>query len=141
MTFSLHPRLAQNCHQLGRFKLCRLLLMNDNQFPWFILVPQISGISELHQLSAEQRRKLIDESCYLAENLAVLYQGDKMNVAAIGNIVEQLHVHHVVRYRHDKAWPQPIWGKFSAVPYTPEQLNETVQRLKSRLARCRFENL
>lgn len=141
MTFELHPRLAQDCHPIGRFGLCRLLLMNDSQFPWFILVPEIAGVTELHQLSAEQRRQFIDESCYLAENLAALYRADKMNVAAIGNIVEQLHVHHVVRYRHDKAWPQPIWGKFSAVAYTPEQLAETVQRLKSRLARCRFESV
>lgn len=138
MIFELHPRLAQDCLQIGRFELCRLLLMNDNQYPWFILVPEIPGITELHQLSAEARRQFIDESCYLAENLAALYNADKMNVAAIGNLVAQLHIHHVVRYRHDKAWPQPIWGRFPAVPYTPEQLAETLQRLQQQLPRCNF---
>lgn len=138
MEFELHPRLAQDCFAIGRFELCRLLLMNDNQYPWFILVPEKPAVAELHQLSIEERQQFIDESCYLAENLAALYKADKMNVAAIGNIVTQLHVHHVVRYRHDKAWPQPVWGKFDAVPYTPEQLADTVQLLKSRLLRCYF---
>jgi diadenosine tetraphosphate (Ap4A) HIT family hydrolase len=136
--FQLHPRLAQDCHEIGNFELCRLLLMNDNQYPWLILVPEKPGINEMYQLSTEERRLLIDESCYLAENLAEMFNADKMNVAAIGNIVTQLHVHHIVRYRHDKAWPQPVWGKFDALPYTPEQLADMVQRLQSRLHRCRF---
>jgi diadenosine tetraphosphate (Ap4A) HIT family hydrolase len=140
MEFELHPRLAQDCLAIGRFDLCRLLLMNDSQYPWFVLVPEKPGVSELHQLCDAERRQFIDESCYLAENLADLYHADKMNVAAIGNIVTQLHIHHVVRYRYDKAWPQPVWGKFDAVPYTPEQAADIVQRLDRRLHRCRFES-
>lgn len=137
-TFELHPRLAQDCYAIGRFELCRLLLMNDSQYPWFILVPEIPGVSELHHLREEERWLFSDESCYLAENLAAIFNADKMNVAAIGNIVAQLHVHHIVRYRNDKAWPQPVWGKFDALPYTPEQLAQTVRSLKNRLLRCRF---
>jgi diadenosine tetraphosphate (Ap4A) HIT family hydrolase len=112
--------------------------MNDCQYPWYILVPEKPGAGELHHLSEEERRQFIGESCYLAENLAALYNADKMNVAAIGNIVTQLHVHHVVRYRQDKAWPQPVWGKFDAVPYAPEQLADTLRRLQKQLQRCRF---
>ncbi|MGR8933617.1 MAG: HIT domain-containing protein [Gammaproteobacteria bacterium] len=140
MPFELHPRLVQDCFAIGRLELCRLLLMNDSQYPWFILVPEKTAVEELYQLNAEERQQLVDESCYLAENLAALYRADKMNVAAIGNIVTQLHVHHVVRFRHDKAWPQPIWGKFPAVPYSPEHLADTVQCLKNRLLRCQFES-
>ena len=138
INFELHPRLAQDCFSLGRFELCRLLLMNDIQYPWFVLVPEKPAIAELYQLSEDERRLFIDESCYLAENLAALYNADKMNVAAIGNIVTQLHVHHVVRFRNDKAWPQPVWGKFDAVPYTQEQLQGTMQRIQKQLPRCQF---
>jgi diadenosine tetraphosphate (Ap4A) HIT family hydrolase len=138
MNFELHPRLAQDCFEIGRFELCRLLLMNDCQYPWYILIPEKSGVSELHHLNEEERRQFIGESCYLAENLATLYRADKMNVAAIGNIVTQLHIHHVVRYRHDKAWPQPVWGKFDAVPYTAEHLAGALGRLQKQLQRCRF---
>ena len=131
--FQLHPQLEKDCIDLGRFDLCRLLLMNDNQYPWFILVPEIADIQEIYQLSKPQRSRLQEESCYLAEQLARLFDADKMNIAAIGNLVPQLHVHHVVRYRTDKAWPAPIWGKFSAAPYSNEQLNDRLNRVKSQL--------
>ncbi len=122
MTFQLHQQLQKDCISLGRLSLCRLLLMNDKQFPWFILVPEIDGITEIFQLNNAQRGILIEESCYLAENLNSIYKADKLNIAAIGNVVPQLHIHHVVRYRTDKAWPTPVWGKFAAVPYSEEEL-------------------
>lgn len=108
-------------------------MMNDSQYPWFILVPEKAGITEIYQLDRQDRLALTEESSYLAENLAALYQADKMNIAAIGNLVPQLHIHHVVRYQTDKAWPAPIWGKFAAVPYTPEQLANTIAFVKARL--------
>jgi len=133
MSFTLHPRLQQDCITVGRFELCRLLMMNDSLYPWFILVPEKADVSEIYQLNHAERGLLIEESSYLAENLALLYQADKMNVAAIGNMVPQLHIHHVVRYRTDKAWPGPIWGKFDAVPLTEQQISQHLSVIKERL--------
>ena len=133
MLFQLHPQLAADCIALGRFDLCRLLLMNDSQYPWFILVPEIADIREIFQLSKDQRGLLQEESCFLAKQMSQLFNADKMNIAAIGNLVPQLHIHHVARYRNDKAWPAPIWGKFSPVPYTSGQLEERLNQVKARL--------
>lgn len=131
--FQLHPRLKQDCIAIGRFDLCQLLMMNDSQYPWFILVPEKAGIKEIYQLGKTERHVLTDESSYLAEKMAALYNADKMNIAAIGNLVPQLHIHHVVRYQSDKAWPAPIWGKFTAVPYTRQQITDNMDRVKERL--------
>jgi diadenosine tetraphosphate (Ap4A) HIT family hydrolase len=133
MNFQLHPRLQQDCITIGRFELCRLLMMNDSQYPWFILVPEISNLTELYQLDKTQREILMEESCYLAENLAELFQADKMNIANIGNMVAQLHIHHIVRYQTDSAWPAPVWGKFAAVPYTDTQMTERVSQVTAQL--------
>jgi diadenosine tetraphosphate (Ap4A) HIT family hydrolase len=133
MTFQLHHRLEQDCIAVGRFELCRLLMMNDSQYPWFILVPEREDIREIHQLSKTERIMLTEESCFLAENLAELYKADKMNIAAIGNMVPQLHIHHIVRYQNDKAWPAPVWGKFDAVPYTEQQITDNLACVKDRL--------
>lgn len=134
ITFQLHPRLQQDCINIGRFELCQLLMMNDSQYPWFILVPEIGDISEIYQLAKPARELLMEESSYLAENLQQIYKADKMNIATIGNIVPQLHVHHIVRYQTDNAWPVPIWGKSAAVPYTEQQIADTLARLKKRLS-------
>ena len=130
MSFQLHPRLKQDCIAIGRFELCQLLMMNDSLYPWFILVPERADVQEIYQLSKTERQLLTEESSYLAEKLAVLYQADKMNIAAIGNIVPQLHIHHIVRFQTDKAWPAPVWGKFTAVPYTEQQIADTMIRIK-----------
>lgn len=120
--FQLHPRLLQDTFLLGRFELSRLLLMNDSSYPWFILVPERADIGEIYQLNPDERLQLQIESCLLAERLAEIYKADKMNIAALGNMVPQLHIHHVVRYRTDKAWPAPIWGAFDAVPYADDEI-------------------
>ncbi|WP_027147858.1 HIT domain-containing protein [Methylobacter tundripaludum] len=133
MTFQLHPRLEQDCITIGRFDLCRLLMMNDSQYPWFILVPERTDLQEIYQLNKAERELLTEESSYLAENMAELYKADKMNIAAIGNRVPQLHIHHIVRYQVDKAWPAPVWGKFDAVPYTERQIADNLTRIKARL--------
>ncbi len=133
MTFKLHPCLEQDCIAIGRFELCRLLMMNDSLYPWFILVPERADLQEIYQLSKADRELLTEESSYLAENLAELYKADKMNIAAIGNRVPQLHIHHIVRYQVDKAWPAPVWGKFAAVPYTDRQIADNLTRIKLQL--------
>lgn len=133
LPFQLHPRLQQDCILIGRFQLCQLLMMNDSHYPWFILVPEIADISEVYQLPKVSQLQLTTESCTLAERLATCYKADKMNIATIGNKVPQLHVHHIVRYQTDKAWPEPVWGKYPAIPYTQEQLQDTVQRVRASL--------
>jgi len=105
--------------------------MNDSQYPWFILVPRRSDIMEIHQLAEADRQQLLSESCLLAEKLVELYQPDKLNIAAIGNLVPQLHVHHVARYRTDKAWPAPIWGKFAPAPYQEQDAQREIARLRA----------
>ena len=135
MSFQLHPNLKRDCVFVGSFELCQLLMMNDCQYPWFLLVPQKPDLTELYHLEKPDRQLLIEESSWLAENLAQLYQADKMNIAAIGNLVPQLHIHHIVRYKNDKAWPAPVWGKFAAVPYTEQQMSENLVLVKERLGR------
>jgi len=132
-TFELHPRLRQDCFSVGRFALSQILMMNDSQYPWFILVPQRNDISEIYQLDENDRRQLMTESCLLAKQLMEIYQADKLNIAAIGNLVPQLHVHHVARYKADKAWPGPIWGKFSPLPFDEQKAQAQIARLQERL--------
>lgn len=120
--FSLDERLQSDCHYLGRLELCQLLLMNDCNYPWFILVPRRSDVSEIFHLSTADQQQLLKESSYLAENLNDIFNADKMNIAALGNVVPQLHVHHVVRFESDLAWPKPVWGANPAKPYSEQQL-------------------
>jgi diadenosine tetraphosphate (Ap4A) HIT family hydrolase len=123
--FVLHPHLAQDTWAVGEFPLCRLLLMNDASYPWFILVPRRSAIREIFELSQRDQQQLLKESSQLAEVLSKIYQADKLNIAALGNVVPQLHVHHIVRYLADKAWPDPVWGLFPARPYSKRARQET----------------
>ena len=127
--FELHPRLARDCFPLGRFPLCRLLLMNESRYPWFILVPERPEASEIHQLPECDRIRLMQESCELSRWLSEAYGAHKMNIAAIGNLVPQLHVHHVVRYRGDPAWPAPVWGRFEPLPYAESVVLAVRERL------------
>ena len=133
MSFVLHERLQQDCLVLGGFSLSRLLLMNDSRFPWCILVPARDDICELHQLEWSDQVQLLRESNRLAGCLTRIYQPDKLNIGAIGNLVPQLHLHHVVRYRHDTAWPAPVWGVGRPVPYNPAELEKHTGRLLASL--------
>ncbi|MEH6470790.1 MAG: HIT domain-containing protein [Halopseudomonas sp.] len=134
--YRLDSRLAQDCIVLGQFSLCDLLLMNDVNYPWFILVPRLADISEIYHLSAQQQQQLTVESSILASNLADIFNADKMNIAALGNVVSQLHIHHVVRYQGDPAWPAPVWGKAPAVPYGADKIEELRERVNTLLADC-----
>ena len=125
----LHSQLLKDCLILGRFPLSHLLLMQDANYPWFILVPDREGISEIYQLSEQDQAQLQRESSFLAEFLMNRFNGDKMNIAALGNIVPQCHLHHVVRYHSDAAWPAPIWGKLPAKAYSEAALNDIILKL------------
>jgi len=130
MTFKISPQLRNDCYDLGELELCRLLLTNDSRYPWFILVPQRVGISEIYQLSEIDQIQLNKESVYLSQKLAKAFSADKMNVAALGNVVPQLHIHHVVRYRDDQAWPAPIWGFGDTVKYEPIELDQVKAKIR-----------
>ncbi|MGD8378180.1 MAG: HIT domain-containing protein [Gammaproteobacteria bacterium] len=127
--FILDPKLAADCVVLGDFPLCRLLLMNDANYPWFILVPRRPGVTEIHELSEPDRQQLMRESSLLSAFLARAWSADKMNVAALGNQVAQLHVHHIVRFHGDPAWPAPVWGRVPPKPYDAPGLARVTGRL------------
>jgi len=122
--FELHPRLAQDTFLVGDFPLCHLLLMNDTNYPWFILVPRRTEIREIFELENRDQQQLLKESSLLAKVLNQLFQADKLNIAALGNMVPQLHIHHIVRYQTDQAWPNPVWGLFPTQPYTERARQE-----------------
>lgn len=107
--------------------------MNDNQYPWLILVPRRANITEIYQLAETDQQQLLRESYLIAKQLTTIYQPDKLNIAAIGNLVPQLHLHHVARYQHDIAWPAPIWGKFPAQAYAEQDARRHIDRLRASL--------
>jgi len=123
--FELDARLQHDTVLIGDWSLSRILLMNDRHYPWLILVPRRAGISEIYQLDDADRAQLLSESCLLAQSMAEVLKPQKMNVANLGNVVAQLHVHHVARFVDDPAWPAPIWGKLPPHKYADEVLLET----------------
>ena len=128
--FVLDSRLEQDTRPLGDFPLCRLLLMNDAHYLWFILVPRREEISELFQLDPVDQQALWRETTALAETVKDTFGADKMNVAALGNVVAQLHMHVIARRRDDAAWPAPVWGKQPAQPYTEGQVAAIREKLR-----------
>ena len=135
MPFALHPRLAQDTVELARLSLCRVLVMKDRRFPWLILVPEREAVREIHELAPEDRAALVEEIARAGEVLTLLYQPDKLNVGVLGNLVPQLHIHVVARRTTDPAWPGPVWGFGTAVPYEESELTETRERLSGAFRR------
>jgi len=119
---------------MGRFPLSHLLLMKDSNYPWFILVPDSDNITEIHQLSDKDQQQLIAESSILSRIIEQKFKADKINIAALGNLVPQLHLHHIVRYTTDAAWPAPVWGKLPAKPYNDEEMQQVITLLKTGLS-------
>jgi diadenosine tetraphosphate (Ap4A) HIT family hydrolase len=131
MPFDLHPTIARDTVEVARLPLCRVLLMKDSRFPWLVLVPERDSAREIHELPAEDRAELVEEIAQASEVLQQLFQPDKLNVGALGNVVPQLHVHVVARFASDPAWPGPVWGSGPAVPYPKSELEERRGRLAS----------
>ena len=132
--FELHSQLAADCHVVGDLPLCRVLLLDDSRYPWVVLVPRVAEVREVYQLAHDQRTALLDESCRVGAWLMARFDGEKLNVGALGNLVPQLHVHHVVRHAGDPAWPGPVWGHSAPVPYGPSACAELLAELRSGLA-------
>ncbi|HEY5048750.1 MAG TPA: HIT domain-containing protein [Rhizomicrobium sp.] len=115
--FVLHPRLAADTSFLTDWPLSRVLLMDDARFPWLILVPRRPDAIELHDLTPQDRSILIEEIVRASAVLKTAAGGTKINVATLGNVVSQLHIHVVSRTSSDAAWPGPVWGIGTKVPY------------------------
>jgi len=131
--FELHPQLERDTHPVGDLALCRVLLMDDAHWPWVILVPRRPAVREICDLTEADQQQLVRESSQVARVLRALYRADKLNVAALGNVVPQLHLHHIVRHTDDPAWPRPVWGALPRRSYDPMQARATVERLQLEL--------
>ena len=132
--FELHPQLAKDCVELAELPLCKLLLCNDSTYPWFILVPRVKDIQDIYQLDWQDQQQLLNESSMLSELLMQEFKGDKMNVAALGNVVPQLHFQHIVRFKEDAAWPKPVWGQLPITPYSDQALKEVKERMQGKIS-------
>ncbi|MEO5375913.1 MAG: HIT family protein [Alphaproteobacteria bacterium] len=132
--FAIHPRLAADTVAVLEWRLCHVLLMNDRTFPWLILVPARNNVAEIHHLDAPERSLLVEEIARASRVLLDMTRADKINTAALGNVVPQLHVHVIARFQHDPAWPKPVWGAQPPSPYDRDELSEMLARLRRRLS-------
>lgn len=130
---ALHAQLEKDCLILGKLELCHVLLMRDANYPWCILVPDREDITEIHHLNEPDQQQLMRESVRLSHALESVFSPDKLNIAALGNMVPQCHVHHVVRYCTDVAWPAPVWGRVPPREYSAEALAEVAAAIKQAL--------
>ncbi len=134
LAFTLHPRLAADSVPIGDLALSSVLLMDDARFPWFILVPRRAEASEITDLSDEDAAALMHEIRIATRVMLDLAKPDKVNVGALGNVVPQLHVHVVGRFRSDPAWPNPVWGHGPRIPYPAHAAAALVERAASLFA-------
>jgi len=131
MTFELHPRLKQDTLFIIDLSLSQLLLMNDKRFPWLVLVPRKMNISEIDELTSSEQIKLMSEIVVLSKMFKQAYHVDKINIAALGNIVPQLHIHIVARYKTDSAWPSTVFGFQKPIAYSSEKVQIIIKEIKS----------
>ena len=132
--FTLDSRLAADTLPIGDLALCSALLLDDARFPWLVLVPRRAGVAEVTDLSDEDAMTLMGEIRIATRVMLELAKPDKVNVAALGNVVAQLHVHVVGRFRSDPAWPGPVWGHGSRAPYPHHAAAALVERAASLFA-------
>ena len=135
--FALAPQLEKDTLPVIRLRLCEVRLMNERAWPWLILVPMRDGLRELTDLDQDDRHRLIDEITHAERVLSAVYAPDKLNVAALGNQVAQLHVHVIARHANDPAWPRPIWGTTERAPYRAEESVGATRRLAAAFAMTR----
>lgn len=132
MSFTLHKQIEADSSFVTDLPLCQVRLINNAAYPWAILVPRQDNIKETIDLSEGDQQQLMIEIATLSKAMQSIYSPDKLNVAALGNMVPQLHVHVIARFKTDKAWPSPIWGKGGA-PYSESAMSLTIGRIKEAL--------
>ena len=138
MTFKLHDDLIQTCIEVQRFPLCRVLLNNDSNYPWIILVPERTDIEEIHELCAYDRSILIEEIAAVSAAMSSEFNADKINIGALGNATPQLHIHVIVRFKTDPAGLGPVWNASAAQPYTGAPLDAMLNRLRRAFAKTAY---
>lgn len=129
--FTLHERLAADTALVGETELCQVLLMQDSRFPWVILVPKRPDLRELYELDPMDQILLMGEVGHIAQEMQGMFGATKTNVAALGNMVAQLHIHVIMRTEDDAAWPAPVWGQGTATPYDTEELDATLEMVRA----------
>jgi diadenosine tetraphosphate (Ap4A) HIT family hydrolase len=132
--WSLDPQLARDTVAIGDLPLTRVLVMNDANYPWLILVPRVPGAVEIFDLDDEEQAQLMDEIALVARALKEVTACDKINVAAIGNVVAQLHIHIIARRRNDPAWPKPVWGAAPPRAYEQAALDRLIATIRREIA-------
>lgn len=130
--FNLDLRLSRDSNDITNLPLCNVRLMDNKNFPWLVLIPRVAGASEWIDLSREQQHQLSDEIAVVSHVLQALVTPDKLNVATLGNVVSQLHIHLIARYKADAAWPKPVWG-VAEEPYSEAESRKFIYELKSAL--------
>jgi len=128
--FTLHPQLAGDSIAIGDLALSHLRLLNDASFPWLLLIPKHPDISEIIELDEADRTVLMQEIAAVSQALKALTGCDKLNVAALGNMVPQLHIHVIARFKGDPAWPKPVWGQVPARPYAEAVAADLISQLR-----------
>ncbi len=131
--WSLHPQLERDTTPLGDLPLSRVLVINDANYPWLLLVPRRYGAVEVIDLDEVERAQLMTEIALVSRVLKDVTECDKLNVAALGNAVPQLHVHVIARRKTDKAWPKPVWGAIPSLPHDAKELDRFMDAMKNKL--------
>ena len=134
--FVLHERLEKDTAFVLDWPLSSVLLTNDNRYPWLILVPRVEGARDLHNLSAADQAQAMMEMSKASELVERLFETDKTNVAALGNMVPQLHIHVIGRFTKDDAWPGPVWGVHPPTPYGADDLAATLEKIRAGFAQA-----
>lgn len=129
-TWTLHPQLDKDTTPLGDLPLSRVLVINDANYPWLLLVPRRPGVAEIIELDEVEQAQLMTEIGRVARALNEVTGCDKLNIAALGNVVPQLHVHIIARRKNDPAWPKPVWGVAPARSHDPGALDRFMTELR-----------
>ena len=132
--FELDPRIERDSILVADLELCQLRIQDDQRYPWLVLVPRLEGAKEVHELNEEDAIQLLKESNAVASALKIVTQCKKVNVANLGNVVEQLHWHIVARFENDETWPGPIWGVGKVRPWVQKKRLTFVESLLKELA-------
>ena len=132
-SWSLHPQLARDTVNLGDLPLSRILVVNDANWPWLLLVPRRLGVSEVIDLDEVEQSQLMREIARVARAMKAVTACDKLNVAALGNVVPQLHVHVIARREGDAGWPRPVWGAAPPIAYDKNVLEQSVESLRQKI--------
>ncbi|EOW2076850.1 HIT domain-containing protein [Vibrio mimicus] len=135
LNFELHPQLKKDTDVIGHFPLCVALLHKDSAVPWIILVPQKPNLRELHHLPMNEQQQFLVESQIVCQTLESLFSPDKLNMGALGNMVPQLHIHHIARFTHDMAWPGPVWGRTQGVFRSEQEQKQLLSTIQEHLAK------